>query len=100
MKTKTHVLIPLAVITSDELSLAAKSIYAVLKSFQTGKTLPHNNSPVIVTHGEIAERSHLSKNTVMKALNQLEKSGWIEQERNIGSANKYIFPQRISQSKD
>jgi hypothetical protein len=36
----------------------------------------------------------------MKALNQLEKSGWIELERNIGSANKYIFSQRISQIED
>jgi DNA-binding MarR family transcriptional regulator len=91
MKSKTIVILPLAVVISDDLSPSAKVIYAILKSFQTGKTLPKNDSSVIVTHAEIIERSHLSKKTVTKALNQLEEQGWIEQERNLGSANKYIF---------
>jgi DNA-binding MarR family transcriptional regulator len=91
MKSKTIVILPLSVVTSDDLSPSAKVIYAILKSFQKGKTLPNNDSSVIVTHAEIIERSHLSKKTVGKALNQLEEQGWIEQERNLGSANKYIF---------
>ena len=91
MKSKTNVILPLSVVTSNNLSPSAKVIYAILKSFQKGKTLPNNDSSVIVTHAEIIERSHLSKKTVAKALNQLEEEGWIEQERNSGSANKYIF---------
>jgi DNA-binding MarR family transcriptional regulator len=91
MKSKTNVILPLSVVTNDNLSPSAKVIYAILKSFQKGKTLPNNDSSVIVTHAEIIERSHLSKKTVAKALNQLEEQGWIEQERNLGSANKYIF---------
>ena len=91
MKSKTIIILPLLVVTSGNLSPSAKVIYAILKSFQKGKTLPHNDSSVIVTHAEIIERSHLSKKTVAKALNQLEEQGWIEQERNLGSANKYIF---------
>jgi DNA-binding MarR family transcriptional regulator len=91
MKSKTIVILPLSVVTSDDLSPSSKVIYAILKSFQKGKTLPNNNSSVIVTHAEIIERSHLSKKTVGKALNQLEQEGWIELERNSGSANKYMF---------
>ena len=99
MKTKNHVILPLAIVISDDLSPAAKTVYAVLKSFQKGKTTPQNNSSVIITQAEIVERCHLSKVTVMKALNQLAKAGWIERERNIGSANRYIFtnpPLRVS----
>jgi hypothetical protein len=91
MKTKTHVIIPLALVTSDNLSLAAKTVYAVLKTFQTGKTAAHLNPPIVVTHAKIVSRANLSKNTVMKALNQLEANDWIACETNSGSANKYIF---------
>jgi len=91
MKSKTNVIIPLAIVTSEQLSPTAKVIYAVLKSFQSGKTITGNNSPVIVTHAEISQRSHLSVNTVMKALNQLAKVEAIIRERNEGSANRYIF---------
>jgi DNA-binding MarR family transcriptional regulator len=91
MKSKTNIILPLSVVTSDDLSPSAKVIYAILKSFQKGKTLPNNDSSVIVTHAEIIERSRLSKKTVAKALSQLDEEGWIEQERNSGSANKYIF---------
>ena len=91
MKTKINVIIPVRLVISDDLSLAAKTVYAVLKTFQKGKTAAHLNPPVVVTHGEIAERSHLSKNTVMKALNQLKINGWIDWETNLGSANRYIF---------
>lgn len=91
MKTKINVIIPIGIVTSSELSLAAKTVYAVLKTFQKGKTLPHLNPSVVVTHGEIAERSHLSKNTVQKALKQLERTGWIGLERRMGSANRYLF---------
>jgi DNA-binding GntR family transcriptional regulator len=91
MKSKTNIILPLAIVTSNELSPSSKVIYAILKSFQKGKTLPNNDSSVIVTHAEIIEKSHLSKKTVTKALNQLEEEGWIEQERNSGSANKYMF---------
>jgi predicted transcriptional regulator len=91
MKSKTNVTIPLALVTSDNLSPAAKVIYAVLKSFQKGKTVSHNYSSVVVTHAEIMERSNLSKNTIMKAINQLMKTGWIVREINWGSANRYIF---------
>ena len=91
MKSKTNVILPLAIATSSDLSPSSKVIYAILKSFQKGKTLPNNDSSVIVTHAEIIERSHLSKKTVTKSLNQLEQGGWIEQERNSGSANRYIF---------
>ena len=91
MKSKTKVILPLAIVMSDDLSPSAKVIYAILKSFQKGKTLPKNDSSIIVTHAEIIERSHLSKKTVTKALNQLEEGGWIQQERNSGSANRYIF---------
>ena len=91
MKSKTKVIIPLAIVICDDLSPSAKVIYAILKSFQKGKTLLNNDSSIIVTHAEIIERSHLSKKTVTKALNQLEQKGWIERERNLGSANRYIF---------
>ena len=91
MKTKTNVIIPLALVTSDNLSLAAKTVYAVLKTFQKGKTAAHLNPSVVVTHAEIVLRANLSKNTVMKALNQLKANGWIDWEINSGSANRYIF---------
>ena len=91
MKTKTIVIIPLAVITSEKLSPTAKVIYAVLKSFQTGKTLPNNHRAVVVTHAEIIKSSNLSKTTVSKAINQLVAAGLIKRKRNEGSANEYIF---------
>jgi DNA-binding MarR family transcriptional regulator len=76
---------------SEDLSSSSKVIYAILKSFQKGKAIANYDSSIIVTHAEIIERSHLSKKTVIKALNQLEQEGWIERERNLGSANRYIF---------
>ena len=91
MKSKTKVILPLAIVMSDDLSPSSKVVYAILKSFQKGKTIPNNDSSIIVTHAEIIERSHLSKKTVTKALNQLEEEGWIERERNLGSANRYFF---------
>jgi DNA-binding MarR family transcriptional regulator len=91
MKSKTKVILPLAIVMSEDLSPSSKVIYAILKSFQKGKTIPNNDSSIIVTHAEIIERSHLSKKTVTKALNQLEEEGWIERERNLGSANRYFF---------
>jgi DNA-binding MarR family transcriptional regulator len=91
MKSKTKVILPLAIVVNEDLSPSAKVIYAILKSFQKGKTVPNNDSSIIVTHTEIIERSHLSKKTVTKALKQLEEQGWIERERNLGSANRYIF---------
>lgn len=91
MKSKTKVILPLAIVMSEDLSPSSKVIYAILKSFQKGKTLANNDSSIIVTHAEIIQRSHLSKRTVTKALNQLEEEGWIERERNLGSANRYIF---------
>ena len=91
MKTKTQVIIPLALAISDNLSPAAKTVYAVLKTFQTGKTVAHLNPSIIVTHAEIVNRSNLSKTTVMKVLNQLKANGWIDWKTNSGSANKYIF---------
>lgn len=91
MKSKTKVILPLAIVMSEELSPSAKVIYAILKSFQKGKTVANNDSSIIVTHAEISQRSHLSKKTVTKALDQLGAEGWIERERNLGSANRYIF---------
>ena len=91
MKSKTNVIIPLALVTSGNLSPAAKVIYAVLKSFQKGKTVSHNYSSVTVTHAEVVNRSNLSIKTVIKSLNQLVATGWIEREFNWGSANRYIF---------
>lgn len=91
MKTKTHVIVPLTIVTSQNLSLAAKTVYAVLKTFQKGKTAAHLNPSVVVTHAEIVTRSNLSKTTVVKALNQLKANGWIDWETSSGSANKYIF---------
>jgi DNA-binding MarR family transcriptional regulator len=91
MKSKTRIILPLAIVISHDLSPSAKVIYAILKSFQKGKTIPDNDSSIVVTHSEIIERSHLSKRTVTKALDQLEEKGWIKRERNSGSANRYIF---------
>lgn len=91
MKTKTHVIIPLALVISDNLSVTAKTVYAVLKTFQKGKTASYLNPSVVVMHAEIVSRANLSKNTVMKALNQLKANGWIDWETNSGSANRYIF---------
>ena len=91
MKSKTKVILPLAIVMGENLSPSAKVIYAILKSFQKSRIVPNQDSSIIVTHAEIIERSHLSKKTVTKALNQLEVEGWIERERNLGSANKYIF---------
>ena len=91
MKTKTHVIIPLALVVSDNLSPTAKTVYAVLKTFQTGKTAVHLNPSIVATHAEIMNRSNLSKTTVTKALNQLKANGWIDWETNSGSANRYNF---------
>lgn len=91
MRSKTTVILPLALILNADLSTSAKVIYAILKSFQTGQARPSGNVSVVVTHAELIESSYLSKKTVTKALNQLENAGWIEQQRNSGSANKYIF---------
>jgi hypothetical protein len=55
MKTKINVIIPIALVTSDELSLAAKIVYAVLKTFQTGKTVAHLNPSIVVTHAKIMQ---------------------------------------------
>ncbi len=97
--SKKNLILPLALVTDDNLSTAAKVIYGVVKSFQKGKTLPHNNTSVIVTHAEIIERSNLSKQTVVKALNLLEANNWIEQQRNLGSANRYIFTNLAPEAK-
>ena len=91
MKTKTHVIIPLVLVISDNLSPAVKTVYAVLKTFQRGKTAAHLNPSIVVTHAEIVNRSNLSKTTVTKALNQLKANGWIDWETNSGSANRYNF---------
>ena len=91
MKTKTHVIIPVALVVNGNLSPTAKTVYAVLKTFQTGKTAAHLNPSIVVTHAEITGRSNLSKTTVTKALNQLKANGWIEWKTNSGSANTYIF---------
>jgi hypothetical protein len=61
MKSKTNVILPLTIVMNENLSPSAKVIYAILKSFQKGKTIPNNNSSIIVTHAEIIEKSHLSK---------------------------------------
>lgn len=70
-----------------------------LNLFKRVRLFLYNDSSVIVIHADIIERSHLSKKTVMKSLDQLEQAGWIERKRNSGTANKYIFtnpPMRLS----
>jgi hypothetical protein len=57
MKTKTYVIIPLALVTSNNLSVTVKTVYAVLKTFQKGKTAAHLNPSVVVTHGKIVLRA-------------------------------------------
>lgn len=89
--SKKNVILPLAIVTNTNLSASAKVIYAVLKSFQNGKTASQTATSVMVTHGQITERSNLSKHTVVKALNRLAETGWIGRQRNVGSANRYIF---------
>ncbi len=89
--SRKNVSIPLNLITGDNLSTAAKVIYAVLKTFQTGRIMPYANDSVVVTHNQIIKRSSLSKHTVIKALNLLEATGWIEREVNSGFASEYIF---------
>ena len=49
MKSKTKVILPLAIVMGENLSPSAKVIYAILKSFQKGKTIPTNDSSIIVT---------------------------------------------------
>jgi CRP-like cAMP-binding protein len=79
----------------------AKIVYALLKTFPTNnvKTDSPSSSPsstaaatsVTVTHGAIIKRSDLSRHTIVKSLNRLEATGWIFQERSLGSANTYFF---------
>jgi DNA-binding MarR family transcriptional regulator len=88
---RKNITIPLALVINPELSTAAKVIYAILKTFQTDKNATNLDSSVIVTHGEIIERSNLSKHTVTKALNLLASNGWIEWRQNAGAANQYTF---------
>jgi DNA-binding MarR family transcriptional regulator len=90
-KKRKNVLIPIELVTDNNLPPSAKIIYAVLKSFQKGKPNTDSAASVILTHAEIIEKSNFSKHTVAKALNLLERNRWIEQQRNSGSANRYIF---------
>jgi DNA-binding MarR family transcriptional regulator len=90
-KKRKNIVIPIELITDNNLSPSAKIIYAVLKSFQKGKPNINLAACVIVTHAEIAEKINISKTTIVKALSLLERNGWIEQQRNSGSANRCIF---------
>ncbi len=89
--SRKNISLPLTLVIDDNLSTAAKVIYAVLKTFQTPKTNSPLNAWVIVTHNELMHRSNLSKHTIVKALNLLTATGWIQKQRNAGSANTYIF---------
>ena len=82
--------IDLNLLLDHHLSPTAKFIYQILKTFQHGQKHSAVKS-VTVTHRELTRRCGLSQNTVVKALNQLERTGWIRRERNSGAANKYLL---------
>ena len=88
---RKNMLVDLNLILAIDLSPTAKFIYQVLKTFQKGEQRRVSKNSVTITHREIVRASGLSQNTIVKALNNLESSGWIYRERNSGSANKYIF---------
>lgn len=100
---KKNVTVPLPLIIDSNLSSSAKVVYVVLKSFPPTAAVqpfaarpqpfaPKTREPAVVAaHQEIASRSGLSQNTIVKALQKLEAAGWIVPERRIGSANRYVF---------
>ena len=100
---KKNVTVPLPLIIDSNLSSSAKVVYVVLKSFpptaagQPFAARPQpfasktSESAVVAAHQEIARRSRLSANTIVKALRKLEAAGWIVRERRLGAANRYVF---------
>jgi DNA-binding MarR family transcriptional regulator len=95
--SRKSVTISLTLITDPNLSTTAKVIYAVLKSFQSGKSGSLSAPSVIASHKEITNRSNLSQNTVVKCLNKLESVGWITRERTAGLPNTYVFTTPLTQ---
>jgi len=89
--SRKSVTIPLTFVTDPNLSTAAKVIYAVLKSFKSGKSGSLVAPSIIASHKEIIDRSNLSQKTVVKGLNKLESAGWIARQRTEGLPNRYIF---------
>src|SRR4028119_1257982 len=100
-RKRQNITLPADLILDVRISANAKIVYAVLKTFPANKVRsdsPSALSPVtdsapsvVVTHGALIERSGLSHHTVVRSLNRLETAGWIIQERNPGSANRYYF---------
>ncbi len=95
--SRKSVTIPLTFVTDPNLSTAAKVIYAVLKSFKSGKSGSLVAPSIIASHKEIIDRSNLSQKTVVKGLNKLESAGWIARQRTEGLPNRYIFTTPLTQ---
>jgi hypothetical protein len=73
--SRKNISLPLTLVIDDNLTMAAKVIYAVLNTFQTPRTISPSDASIIVTHNEIRQRSNLSKYTIVKALNLLTATG-------------------------
>ena len=99
-KKRQYITLPADLILDVRIFANAKIVYALLKTFPTNKVKADSpSSPsstatatsVTATHSAIIERSGLSRHTIVKSLNWLETTGWIIQERSLGSANTYFF---------
>ena len=98
-RKRQNITLPADLILDVRIFANAKIVYAVLKTFPKNKDKADSlfnptSAPapsVTITHGAIIERSGLSRHTVAKSLNRLERTGWILQERSSGSANTYYF---------
>ncbi len=83
--------IPIPCLFDPTVSTTAKVIYLVLKSFPKDKSSTSNEKIVTVSHSEIIGKSGLSQKTVVKALKNLESTGWIQKINEMGRKNKYIL---------
>ena len=99
-RSKQNITLPAALILDVRIFANAKIVYAVLETFPKTKVKVGSSSSqssaaavssVTVTHNAVVERSGLSRHTVIKSLNRLEKAGWIVREISLGSANRYYF---------
>lgn len=86
-----NISVPLMLVLDEDVSSAATVIYLVLKTFKTDKSVGGGQPAVIAAHKELMRKSSLSQKTVVKALDNLEATGWIERQPNSGHPNKYIF---------
>lgn len=85
---RQFVQLPVDVIKCDELKPSDLYIYLIVKSYMNNKT--RKCFPSIET---LVEKSEISKPTILKSINLLEKNNFIKIERGVGVTNTYSFPE-------